>query len=107
MAKQVASVHDKGVLDSPPNLISPKNNLIPIMNVVDEQDQNQQLANEMADMIIGSMLEELKEEVPILVARPELIRPQPNIKFFEKPSFIENIHEITAVAIAYNCDLWL
>ena len=35
-------------------------------------------------MIIGSMLEELKEEVPILVARPELIRPQPNIKFFEK-----------------------
>jgi hypothetical protein len=38
----------------------------------------------MANMIIESMLEELREEIPILVARPELMRPTPNIKFFEK-----------------------
>ena len=35
-------------------------------------------------MIIEYMLRELREEIHILDARPELMRPTPNIKSFEK-----------------------
>ena len=75
MAKHIAAMNGAQGLDSPPNLISPKAGTIPILNVIDQMDPNQQLADEMANMIIGSMLEELREEIPILVARPELMRP--------------------------------
>jgi hypothetical protein len=41
MAKVIAASKGHDVLDSPPNLISPKAGMIPILNVVDQMDTNQ------------------------------------------------------------------
>lgn len=43
-----------------------------------------QLADDMADFILAHMLREIKEEIPLLVPRPHLVKQGPVIKFFDK-----------------------
>jgi len=84
MAKVIAAAKND-VLDSPPNLISPKAGMMPLLTVIDQSDANHQLADEMSNFILSTLLQEIKEEIPVLIPRPELMmKMHPNIKFFEK-----------------------
>lgn len=45
------------------------------------------LADDVTDLILSHLLREVKEEIPVLVQRPQLAqnqRPGPTIKFFDK-----------------------
>ena len=87
MAKAIHAAN-KDILESPPNLISPK--AATAMEAFKAGDskkmEHMQLADEMSDFILAHLLREIKEEVPILVPRPNLIQPKtgPTIKFFDK-----------------------
>lgn len=90
MTKAIKNAN-KDLLESPPNLISPKNPLDDLTVGFDAEKQPKpehlKLADEMTDFILSHLLREVKEEMPILVQRPSLVQPQktgPAIKFFDK-----------------------
>ena len=87
MAKAIQNAN-KDILESPPNLISPKGQIAMEAFQAGESKkvEHMQLAEEMSDFILAHLLREIKEEIPILVPRPNLAQPKtgPAIKFFDK-----------------------
>ena len=70
MARAIA----KGeVLDSPPNLISPKNSNQPKLNVIDQQepakDKTTQEAELIIDLVYEALLADLKNEIEEIIPR--------------------------------------
>ena len=106
MAKAIRAAN-RDILESPPNLISPKNDLDHLVSnklQVRHSPEHMQFADELSDLILSHLLREIKEEIPILVQRPQLVVGQrPTIKFFDKKGiktdlfaiekYVDEIHE--------------
>jgi len=65
---------NKEVLESPPDLISPKGLKEGPLIEIETNPEHEQLADYMTDFILASMLHEVKEEIPALVSRPSLLQ---------------------------------
>jgi len=65
-------------LESPPNILGDSSKQ-PLLNVIDmheqklEQEKNQ-TADEIVGLVLGSLLQELTQEIPSLVTRPNAAR---------------------------------
>jgi len=60
MAKAIHAANATEGLDSPPDLISPKSKSHgPLLSVIDMKDENMQIADQMADFILATMLRQI------------------------------------------------
>ena len=57
----------KEPLESPPNLISPKNQFLPKDS---EEQEKLQLADHISDIILGQIMMDLKDDLENIVPRP-------------------------------------
>ena len=87
--------------DSPPDLISPKNQAAPLLQVQDQAEtkaEHEQLADQLTTYILTVMMTDVVDQMGPLVQRPQLVQQQNReeryIKYFDQKGIKTNLFAI-------------